>query len=408
MNEVTDRARQRGLSLLDLGRAREAEEQFRTALAAEPDDAMLLTLLAEAQLRQERYEQARESSRAALAAAPEHIWAHSILAAALSGLKKHAEALESVRRGIALAPEIAGLHLQEGYVLLALERPADAMGSVSTARELDPEDADGAVLLARVLYELDRYDDAGAAIDEALRLDPENTDAHRMQGALALRRGGGKPAVAAHRTALRLDPTNAHTREGLAVALKSRNPLYGLLLRYSTWLDSVPKGVRVGVLLLPFILTRLLRPYEGQTWATVLLIVVVAFVLLTWTLEPLMNCVLLLSKDRHLLARPARLATYGFLAFAGGAVACVVYGLANGPAQLLPLAFGLGVWAMVVGSAHTVRADWHKGLVAAGAAAGALAAFATVATIAGLSGAATAVLVLLLSGIAALWVTAFA
>lgn len=369
---------------------------------------MLLTLLAEAQLRQERYEQARESSRAALAAAPEHIWAHSILAAALSGLKLHAEALESVRRGIALAPEMAGLHLQEGYVLLALERPGDALRSVSTARELDPEDPDGAVLQARVLYELDRYAEADTAIDEALRLDPENTDAHRMQGALALRRGGGKPAVAAHRTALRLDPTNANTREGLTVALKSRNPLYGWLLRFSAWLDSVPKGVRVAVLLLPFILTRLLRPYEGQTWATVLLIVVVAFVLLTWTLEPLMNCVLLLSKDRHLLARPARLATYGFLAFASGAVTCVVFGLTNGPAGLLPIAFGLGLWAMVVGSAHTLRADWRKGLVAAAVLAAAAAAFATVATIAGLGGATTAVTVLVVGGVAAIWITAFA
>ncbi|NUT90566.1 MAG: hypothetical protein HOY78_00920 [Saccharothrix sp.] len=202
---------------------------------------------------------------------------------------------------------------------------------------------------------------------------------------------------------MRLDPTDTGIREGLSYALKSRNPLYGLLMRLSLWLNAQPKALRWGFLLLPFILTRLLRPFEGQTWAEVLLVVVVAFVLLSWTLEPLMNLVLLCTRDRHLLTRAARLATYRFVGFGGAAVAVAVLGTAGGPPRLLGLAFGLGLWAMAVGSAHTIATKPRRILVTASWVAGAVAVLAFAATLAGVSGAVPAVALVFLSGIAATW-----
>jgi tetratricopeptide (TPR) repeat protein len=408
MNEVAGTALQRGQVLLDLGRAREAETQFRTALAAEPNDATLHALLAQALLRQERYDQAEETSRSALAADPEHVLALSTLAASLAGQERYPEARDVVQRGLALAPEIAGLHFQEASLLLALKRPGDALDSVERGRRLDPESSAGAAAQAGVLFQLRRYNEADAAVDEALRLDPENPDAHRIQGMLALRRGGGSSAVRAHRAALRLDPTDDSSREGLSVALKSRNPLYGLLLRYGMWLDGLPNGLRVLMLLLPFLLTRLLRPFDGQTWATVLLIVVVAFVVLSWTIEPLMNCVLLLGRERHLVNRVTRQATYGFLAFAVAAVACAVYAAAGGPSRLLTVAFGLALWAMVTGTVQHRAPGQRKLMVGVLAAAAIAGAVAVVATLADTSAASAAAAIVLLGGIVATWFVAFA
>ncbi|CAL9566876.1 hypothetical protein SUDANB95_04712 [Actinosynnema sp. ALI-1.44] len=405
MDDGAEVAVQRGRALLDLGRAREAEAQFRLALAADPSDPVAHTLLAQALLRQEKYSEARDASRTALAAAPEHVLAHSTLAAALAGLGEHAAALDAVRGGLALAPEVAGLHLQEACVLLAQKRNAEALAGAERARALDPDSADAAAVHAAALYESQRLDEADAAVLEALRLDPQNIDAHRVRGLLALRRGGGRSAVRAHRTAMRLDPTDAGIREGLSVALKSRNPLYGLLLRLSLWLNAQPKALRWGFLLLPFVLTRLLRPFDGQTWALVLLVLVVALVLLSWTLEPLMNLVLLCTRDRHLLRRAARQATYGFVGLGGAAIAVAVVGTAGGPPRLLGLAFGLGLWAMAVGSAHTIGAKPRRVLVTASWVAAAVAVFAFAGTLAGLGGAVPAVTVLFLGGIAATWFT---
>jgi Flp pilus assembly protein TadD len=407
MSEVVHTALQRGVALLELGRAREAEEHLRTAVAAEPGDPRAITLLADALLRQQRYDEAEDTSRSALATDPGYVPAYSVLSAALAGLTRYPDALDAVRRGGARAPEAAVLHRQEAGVLTALERDADAMASIDHATRLDPEDADSHALRAALLVRLRRFDEADTAVDEALRLDPENAEAHRIRGVIALHRGGGRSAVAAHRTALRLDPTDTHSRDGLSTALKTRNPLYGWLLRFSLWLDTLPKGVRIAVLLVPFVLTRVLRPFEDQTWAMVLIIVVAAVALLTWTLEPVMNCVLLLSRDRALLTRDAKRATYTFLAFLTAAVTFVVLGQVNGPAQLTAVAFGFGLWAMATGSAHQLGPGPRKVADIGAIAAAVVGAMAVVAVLAAAPGATVAVAVLLISGIAALWITAF-
>ncbi|HEX6355586.1 tetratricopeptide repeat protein [Actinophytocola sp.] len=410
MNEVVRTATQRGRALLDLGRAKEAEKHIREALAAEPDSAPLLTLLAEALLEQDQHEAAEDTSRSALASDPELVPAYSVRTAALIGLKRFPEALTAVRRGLALAPEAAGLHLQEAGVLVAQELYQDALASVERATALDPANSTAATVRAAVLCQLARYDEADAAVDEALRLDPENAEAHRIRGVIALHRGGGRSAVRAHRAALRLDPTDVHSRDGLSLALKTRNPLYGWLLRFSLWLDSLPKVARIAVLVAPLVLTRVLRPAEDQLWAQVLIIVVAALALLSWTLEPLMNCVLLLGRDRNLLSRDAKLATYTFAAFLAAAVACAVYGQINGPGQLMAIAFGFGLWAMATGSTHLLE-EGPKKLVRFGAVAavviGGMAIAAVLAGASGASGATVAVALLFLGAVVSLWVGAF-
>jgi Flp pilus assembly protein TadD len=408
MNETAAAAEQRGRALLDLGRGREAEEQFRTALAATPGDPDLLAQLAEALLEQDRYQEAHDVSRAAVGAAPEHVMAYSILSASLAGLDRLSDAREAVRRALALAPQIAGLHVQEARVLLAQELPSEALESVARARALHPEDSDAAAVQAAALFEMQRFGEADAAVHEALRLDPQNVAGHRIQGLLALRRGGGAPAVQAHRTALRLSPTDSGAREGLSVSLKSRNPLYGLLLRYSMWLQAQPKALRLGMVFLPLILIRLLRPFDDQPWATALIVVVIGYVVLSWSLEPLMNTVLLLSSDRHVLGRPERLATYAFLGFAGAGVLVLTVGLVGGFPMFQTLALGLGLWAMATGSAHTVKAGRVKVLAVGAGVAGVVATLAFAGTLAGLGGLGLAVMAVLLGGIAATWFTAFA
>ncbi|GAB1510889.1 tetratricopeptide repeat protein [Actinophytocola sp. KF-1] len=407
MSDVVRTALQRGVALLDLGRAGEAEPHLRTALAEEPGDPRVLALLADAVLRQQRYDEAVATSRSALAADPGYVPAYSVLAAALAGLERFADALDAVRHGLALAPEAAVLHLQQAGVLLGLNRDGDALASIDRSLHLDPENAEAHAVRAAVLVRLRRLDEADAAVDDALRVDPENAEAHRVRGVIALHRGGGKRAVAAHRAALRLDPTDSYSRDGLSTALKTRNPLYGALLRFGLWLDTLPKGVRIAVLIAPFVLTRVLRPFEDQTWAMVLIVVVAALALLTWTLEPLMNCVLLLTRDRRLLSRDAKRATCAFLFFLAAAVACVVTGQVSGPAQLTAVAFGFGVWAMVTGSAHLLDPGPRKLVAVGGAGAVVVGAMAVVAVLAGAPGATVAVALLLIAGIAGLWFTAF-
>lgn len=399
MNEV---AAARGRALLALGRAKEAERHLRTALAADPGDATLMVSLADALLRQQKYSPAVATSRKALAADPEQVDAYATLAAAQAGLDRTEEALRTLDQGLRLAPGFAGMHLQYAAVLLARKQYDDALVSIDRAGHLAPNSSPVAALRAAALGELRRFDEADAAVAEALRLDPENGEAHRIHGWLSLRRGGGSSAVRSHRTALRLDPTDEHSRTGLYFALKTRNPLYGLLFRFNIWLNSVPNGVRLAVLLVPLILIIVLRRHDDQLWTRISIGVVATLTLSTWLLEPLMNAVLLFGRDRNLLSRDAVQATYAFLFFASAAVACAGFGLITGPALLLPLAFGLGVWAAAAGTTHLLTSGRRK-VVRIGVLVGVWwCAAATTAVIAGVPSAATTVSVVVFGGVAAL------
>jgi Flp pilus assembly protein TadD len=259
-------AAERGNALLDLGRAIEAEKYFREALAAEPANADLLVSLARSLQQQERYDEARDAARQGLAASPEHLGGLLVLSAAMAGLEDFPAALQAVQRGLQIAPGLAQLHAQEGALLIAQGNSANAFGPLELARTLDPEDSGTVALISAALYNTRRFEEAERTAADALRLDPDNSEAHRILGLLSLRRGGGRSAVDAHRTALRLDPTDPDYREGLATAMKSRNPLYGLLLRLGNWQEGLPSGARWLVLLAPFLASRVLRPFDDHVW----------------------------------------------------------------------------------------------------------------------------------------------
>jgi hypothetical protein len=127
-----------------------------------------------------------------------------------------------------------------------------------------------------------------------------------------------------------------------------------------------------------------------------------------WTLEPLMNTVLLASPfARRLLPRGTKLATYAFLAYLLAGVACVAVGMASGQGEPLFLAFGLGLWAMSAGQTHAVRPRWRRTAVALQAL-GAAAALAAVLLLALAGSPGLLALALVLGGVAMLWFTSIA
>lgn len=408
---MTDHARalQRGISLLDVGRPEEAEKHFRTALAADSSDPDLLAYLARSLHRQGRYDEALEAAQNSVTADPTRVFGLVVLSAAHAALEDFATALDLVRRGLHLEPNLAALHRQEGALLIAQDRAEEAFVPLARARALDPEDADTIAMTGIALHEVRRFAEAEQAASDALRLDPDNVDAHRLRGQLQLRRGGGKAAVDAHRTALRLDPQDPHSRQALGTAMKSRNPVYGLLLRFGSWMEGLPSGVRLLVLFAPLILIRVLRPVSDQLWAQVLIALVVLVVVLSWALEPVMNTVLLTSSfARQLLPRSTKLATYAFLAYLGAATAAAIAGITTDSDRTLFLALAFGLWSVTAGQTHLVEESRRKlaiGLQCAGAVVGAAAALAIAL---GLGPADPLLAIFFFLGLAMLWFTAFA
>lgn len=409
MTDTSSSAAARGRTLLDLGRAAEAEREIRNGLAGSPQDHELHIDLARSLLMQERAPEALEASANAVALAPSDpraLWIHSVVQTEVGHLPGARTSIDSALR---IAPEVGVLHAQLGRILHQQDRPAEALESFRKARSLDPEDADFAAATAAALHDLGRNDEATTAVAEALALDPNNAPAHHVRSLIAMRSGSSRDALDSGRSAVRLDPTNENRRELLAVTMKARNPLYRAMWRYSDWLDRMPSNYKWIALFAPLVLIRVLRNAGDSLAVQVLIGVVIAFVAISWLIEPLMNSVLMASSfGRGLLPTPAKRATYAFLGFALAAVGCAIAGLTTDLGDLLLVAMACVVWAASSGMLHGLSDGQQRiGWGLAGAA-GALALVVIAGTVAGASFAWALALLLLVAGVASMWFVSIA
>lgn len=128
----------RGLALVDLGRLDEAEEEFTTVRALDPDNADAWRGLGEVASRRGRMEEAEEHYRQAIARDPENSMRLLMLGWALYRQGRYEEAEEQYRRAIELRPDApngyqtlaAALHMQGRY--------AEAATALQRALEIQP------------------------------------------------------------------------------------------------------------------------------------------------------------------------------------------------------------------------------------------------------------------------------
>jgi tetratricopeptide (TPR) repeat protein len=350
-----ENARERAEGFLELGRAAEAERELRAAIAARPDDSEAHELLARALLDLGRHDEAFEAAQIAVSLAPDEPHGHTLVALAAFAREDFATAERASSEAIRLAPTWSPYHVVHAQALLSLDRYEEASAAAQLAQELDPESAEAASVLAATYAWLGRHDQARDAAEEALALDPSADHAHATAGFAALARGDSKEAVARFREALRLDPTDDAARAGLVEALKSRNPVYGALIRFFLWQERLPSGVQTAIAFSPLIVTYAVRALGlrdepigfGIVGAVVLVLVVM------WSAEPLMNLVLLATREGAvLLDADSKRSALLFLGFAAAALGCVVGAVLGAPGALYGLAIGYTLFAMGVGSSH--------------------------------------------------------
>jgi tetratricopeptide (TPR) repeat protein len=317
---------------------------------------------------------AAQEARQQIAETPDDAHAHAILALCLKRLKQHREALESAARAVHMAPDDPFAHYVLGHVYMALHRYKDAETAANTAIGLAPEAdyfalrasvrADGhrwkealndaqaglsvdpdhvgcANLRALCLVKLGRRDDAGMVLESALAKDPENDVTHANRGWALLHEGRHREAMEHFREALRLNPNQEWARDGIVEALKARNPLYRLLLRYFLWMSRLSRRAQWGVMLGAVAVARTAdtfahtstpaAPYLSQAiW------IYIGFVYLTWTAKPLSNLLLRIDRfGRYALTRDQIVASNWMGALLALAAICAIVNIPLGRLSLM-------------------------------------------------------------------------
>jgi tetratricopeptide (TPR) repeat protein len=328
--------RQRGALLAEQGRPELAEREFRRALADDPHDPVTHALLALVLADQERDAEAMDEAREAIRLAPDLAMGHYALARAHLEGERPGDALAAAAEAVRLDPEHPRGYSVHAASSLGLRRWNDALAAADTGLALRPDHPTLLNLRAQALVGLGRRDEAGATLHGALARDPENAATHAGQGWTLLHAGDRDGALRHFRESLRLDPEGEWARAGLAEALKARNPLYALMLRYFLWSSRLSPRARWGVILGGYFGYRIVRETARgnpglQPFLYPLMAAYVAFVLLSWTAPQLFNAVLLLSRDgRYVLSDEQRRSGLWMAAGVGAALAVAAVAAAVG------------------------------------------------------------------------------
>jgi tetratricopeptide (TPR) repeat protein len=303
-----DKHTERALVLIEQSRYDLAERELRQALAGSPDDPYPHTLLAMCLCERQQYAEATEEARTAIRLDPEVPRSHHVLARILLERHRPDEALPAIREALRLAPDRPDHYALLAAIRLDLRDWQGALEAAEKGLQADAEHAGCTNLRAMALMRLGRRDEAGAALAGTLARDPEDAWSHANQGWVFLQGGQRRKALEHFREALRLQPGLDYARAGMVEALKSKNLIYALLLRYFLFMARLSRGAQWGIVVGGYVVYRLLGEWAGQNpevkpWVTPLLIAYVVFAVLTWIAGPVFNLLLRLDRfGRHALS----------------------------------------------------------------------------------------------------------
>lgn len=132
---------QRGAKLLEAKQTEAAAEQFRRAIAADPNFTSAYNDLGVACLRLDRYQEAADVLKKGLeklSNETDRAMALHNLALAQQGLRQDGEAIETMKKAIAIDPNEASSYLVLGSLYLSQDRLKEGIAAYESALKLDP------------------------------------------------------------------------------------------------------------------------------------------------------------------------------------------------------------------------------------------------------------------------------
>ncbi len=222
------------------GRLADAEACYRDALAAQPDHADALHLLAGIAHRTRRYQLAVDLISQAIKLNGRNPFYFSNLGVALRQLGRPDEALRSFERALALKPDFAEAFINRGNAQRDLKRLDEALASYDQALARQPDHAEALISRGSTLQALGRPDNALACYDRALVLRPGSADAFINRGAALKQLRRLDESLASYDKVLTLRPDDVEALIGRGAVLHELKRLDDALANYDAALALNP------------------------------------------------------------------------------------------------------------------------------------------------------------------------
>ena len=364
---------ERGNLLYRTGRFDLAEQEFGAVLAAEPTNALAHAMIGLCLLHRGRYEDAADEARQAIQLRPDWDVGYATLAAVLAGRRRWAEAADAIDRAIGLDPfdpdhrgTLAGIRLQQ-------RRWADALAAADAGLAVDPQHAACVNVRGQALVNLGRRDEAGVTLAGALARDPHSAVTHANQGWTLLHAGDYRAALQHFREALRIDPEQQWAKAGIVEALKARNVVYRVMLRYFLFMSRMSRQAQWGILIGGYVGYRLMgttaADHPGvRPFVLPVMVAYVGFAVLTWLAGPAFNLMLRVDRfGRYALSRDQRVASNWFGLCLLSAVGLAVAWGATRDQRYLIGAIVAGLLSIPVTSVFRIGRGWPRWAMAAAA-----------------------------------------
>lgn len=254
------------------GKSKESEKIVIHLQQEDPENPAYLALLAEINLREEELDLAEEKGKMLLQMSPYQVQFHNLM---------------------------SRIKFAQRYYDTALKY-------ANSALEIDPENLEALnqkTLLAGMLGD---KQSAKNTILEALEKNPEDPYTIANHANQLLKEGNVKESLERFKEALSLNPNNTLARYGMQEAMKSKFFLYKLFYKYFDMMGRLTANGSWGFVIGTYVLYRVLN-YVSRTnevlspFVTPLMYLLLAFFVLSWIINPLMNLYLMTNSYGRLL-----------------------------------------------------------------------------------------------------------
>lgn len=292
---------ERATLLIEQSRYEMAERELRQALTLMPSDAYATALLGLCLNYQQRFQEATAAAETAISLAPDEAFSHYILSYILCERQELELAEKSVLEAIRLNCYQASYFALLSRCKYNQKLWQNALESALQGLAIDPENVECLNYRALSLSQLGKGEQAVEAVEKAIAMAPLDASCYASSGWILLSHGKShQKALEYFREALRLNPNLEWARSGIIEALKAKNPIYRLMLRYFLWssrLNHITRWVfTIGLYFAVRLLLVGLNEVGLKQLVIVVAIVYLLFVILTWIIDPLFTLLLRLDK----------------------------------------------------------------------------------------------------------------